>query len=155
MKTQLLFLNRINYLIRQKIISINPAIKDLKASEFNFLMFLYKTENFELSLKQLEYELQQSQSGINEISLRLESMGYIKRFKDPDDKRRLKAKLTETGVEFAIARDEEAYNDEQLLLEGITQEERDIYVSVASTIYKNSELLLKQRLEEVQQSQRS
>lgn len=146
MKTQILLQIRINYLVRQKLLSLNPAIKELNTSEFNFLMYLYRTKDFELSLKELEFELQQSQSGLNDISFRLEKLGYIQRFKDPDDKRRLKAKLTETGLQYVAERDDESFADEQILLQGISQEEKDVFIKVSETIYENAQKLLKERL---------
>lgn len=145
MKTELLVLNRLNYLIRQKILFLNPEIKVLKPSEFNFLLFLYKSDEHELSLKDIEIEIQQSQSGVNEISLHLEKIGYIERFKDPEDKRRLKAKLTSAGLEYAKARDEESYQDELLLLDNISPSDREIYLKVASQLYDNSQKLYSQR----------
>lgn len=142
MKCEVLFLNRINYLLRQKLFQLNPAVSNLNQSAFNMLLFLYQSPDYKLTLKKLEYELQQSQSGINEISLQLERLGYIERYKDPEDKRRLMAKLTPEGISFSREREEKFKIEENYLLTGISEGEKEIYIKVAKKIYENGQFLL-------------
>lgn len=142
MKCLVLFYNRINYLLRERLFNLNPNVTDLNQSAFNFLIFLYQAEDHEMALKQLEIELQQSQSGINEISIQLEKMDLIQRHKDPLDKRRLKARLTEYGLSFAKDRENEFKKEEEFLLSGISENEIQTYLKVAQKIYNNGLYLL-------------
>lgn len=142
MKCQILFYNRLNFLLRQRLFRLNPKVADMNQSCFNFLMFLYQSDGYELSLRELESELQQSQSGINEISLYLENSGFIERFKDPEDKRRLKARLTEKGTAFALEIEDEFKKEEDKLLEGVSEEDKETYIRVAKQIYENGRNLL-------------
>lgn len=145
MKCNILFYNRLNFLIREKFHLLNPMTKEMNPSSFNFLVFLYQSKSHELSLKNIENELQQSQSSINEISLELEKLGYIERFKDPEDKRRLKARLTTCGIDYAQKREEEFKREEDYLLSGISPEEKEVYIKVAKTMYQNALSLLKNK----------
>lgn len=130
MKTSILFYNRINYLLRDKLLASNRLTKDLSSYSFNVLFCLYQDESHEITLKDLQSRLQQSVSGINDISIQLESNGYITKFKDPEDRRRFKIKLTEKGLDYVIRIDEELAKEEQILLQGINEYEKRVYMKV-------------------------
>lgn len=90
----------ISVLYRQFQIYINNNTKDLQisASEYIFLMEMYKNDN--MSQEQLSKNLIIDKSATARVIKSLEEKEYIIRKKDDNDKRTNRIKLTKKGIEI-------------------------------------------------------
>ena len=90
----------ISVLYRQFQIYINNNTKDLQisASEYIFLMEMYKNDN--MSQEQLSKNLIKDKSATARAIKSLEEKEYIIRKKDDNDKRTNRIKLTKKGIEI-------------------------------------------------------
>lgn len=102
------------------------------------LLRLYKAQEHILSMKELETELCASQPDIARITKRLEEKGFVEKSVDPEDQRVKKVRLTNAGVLECETATKEMEAGNEILLAGMSKEERETLKSLLLKAYENS-----------------
>ncbi|MDR2256280.1 MAG: MarR family transcriptional regulator [Arthrobacter sp.] len=98
---------------RSVIAAYKPVLEPLGLTHPQYLMMLALWEYAPLSLRELSALLYQDPATASPIAKRLESLGYLRRERDPQDERSLSIVLTERGA---------ALRDEATKIPGIMME---------------------------------
>lgn len=101
--------------------------QDLTMMQISVLMELQKTEQKQLSMKELERKFCIAQSTVAGIISRLEQKGFVEAFGDAADKRVKLVHITPAGE--ACCREAAGYMEqaEQILLQGFSEEEKTMF----------------------------
>ena len=101
--------------------------QDLTMMQISVLMELQKTEQKQLSMKELERKFCIAQSTVAGIISRLEQKGFVEAFGDAADKRVKLVHITPAGE--ACCREAAGYMEqaEQTLLQGFSEEEKTTF----------------------------
>lgn len=101
--------------------------QDLTMMQVSVLMELQKTDQKQLSMKELERKFCIAQSTVAGIISRLEQKGFVEAFGDAADKRVNLVHITPTGE--ACCRDAAGYMEQadQTLLKGFSEEEKETF----------------------------
>lgn len=101
--------------------------QDLTMMQISVLMELQKTEQKQLSMKELERKFCIAQSTVAGIISRLEQKGFVEAFGDAADKRVKLVHITPAGE--ACCREAAGYMEqaEQTLLQGFSEEEKTMF----------------------------
>lgn len=101
--------------------------QDLTMMQISVLMELQKTDQKQLSMKELERKFCIAQSTVAGIISRLEQKGFVEAFGDAADKRVKLVHITSAGE--ACCRDAAGYMEQadQTLLKGFSEEEKETF----------------------------
>ena len=91
--------------VLQSYIDLLLKDEDLTAKQF-FMMIVIGSHQEELNLGQISDIFGTSHQNVKQICLKLEKSGYVKLYKDPNDQRVLRVKLTEKAKIFWKNRDQ-------------------------------------------------
>lgn len=94
------------------------------------LMILNGTEEKQLSLKELERALHVAQSTAAGIVTRLQQKGLVEGCRSFDDKRMKMIQITPKGIEVCQHAQQGMEQEEKALLSGLTETEREIFLSL-------------------------
>lgn len=110
----------------------NKAMRssDLTLAQVGALLSLRAKSEKQMPLKELEHKLRVAQSTAVGIVKRLEQKGFVESFGDPEDKRIKIIRITQTGEHCCQDADQGMADAEQILLSGLTETERDIFISL-------------------------
>jgi DNA-binding MarR family transcriptional regulator len=105
------------------------------------ILFLLSSRGEEMSLSEIKDELNLSQTGVAKLTTQLEQRGCIKKFIEKSDRRIKKVVLLEKGKTYCARAKKEISETEALLLEGLSEEDRDKLRRYLSILYHNSRKL--------------
>ncbi|MGM9531266.1 MarR family winged helix-turn-helix transcriptional regulator [Intestinibacter sp.] len=114
----------------------NNALREsgLTTAQVSVLMELYDTVEKQMTLKELEKVLHLAQSTTAGIVSRLVQKGLVECYADVSDKRIKIVKITPAGEECCIVAEKHMQEAEEDLLSGLTETERDIFVSLLKKV---------------------
>ena len=113
---------------------------DLTPSDYGVLSALRRSGSpYELSPSQLYTDLERSSGGMTKVLRRLESLGYVKRTPDPEDRRSMLVSLTPTGIEV-----------EEQLFNTILSSAHDLLTPVSRSELKEIDKSLRSLLETIE-----
>lgn len=108
--------------------------QDLTISQVGALVELYSAPEKQLSLKELEKLLHVAQSTSAGIISRLEQKGFVESFGSPEDKRIKLVRLTSAGKECYLIANQKREEADALLLHGLTDTEKSIFLSLLQKV---------------------
>ncbi len=91
------------------------------------LMVLYDSPNGEMTMKEMEKNLEIAQSTTVGLVSRLEKKKYVETFTDAHDKRIKHVKITAEGMEYCKKSEHYMYEGERLLLSALSEEEQVLF----------------------------
>ena len=111
--------------------------QDLTMMQISVLMELQKTEQNQLSMKELERKFCIAQSTVAGIISRLEQKGFVEAIADAADKRVKLVHITPAGE--ACCREAAGYMEqaEQTLLQGFSEEEKTMFILLLTRAAEN------------------
>ena len=117
----------------------NNTIKacDLTISQLGVLIILMGREDKQISLKQLERELNVAQSTAAGLVSRLEQKGFLEAFGQTDDKRIKNIRMTEAGIQYCEDAAKEMETVESDLYKSLTAEEQKQFHQFLKRIYES------------------
>ena len=104
-------------------------------SQAQFLVYLLHSDDSVCSLKELEKQFHVSQATTAGITSRLEAKGFIEIFKNKEDKRSKKARLTERGSSVAKGSVESLDGMEDYFFSCLSIEEKEQLHSMLKKVY--------------------
>ena len=120
----------------RQIINKNLRPLGLSSAEGNVLLHLL-TQGHEMGQEQLVEQLDVSKPAVSHTLSSLEAKGYVTRRRDPDDRRAHRVRLTDKALEIGPAV-EHVYNHVYALaVQGISQDEFDLFVGLFSRMAEN------------------
>ncbi len=136
------------YHIPGKLLRLGNGVKEFRNRHFqslgltsaqaDALFFILKESRRQaLSATEVRNELKLSQSTVAGILARLEAKGFIERREDAADSRRILLEPTEKALALKDGIGESAAHTEELLLTGMTQEEKESFSRLLSVALKN------------------
>lgn len=141
--------NSSTYRIPGKLLRLGKRVKEIRNRDFqelgltsaqaDALFFILKEHRHQRasSATEVRNELQLSQSTVAGILARLEANDFIERREDTADSRRILLEPTEKSLALKDGLDESAIHTEELLLTGMTQEEKESFAKLLSVALKN------------------
>ncbi len=111
--------------------------KNLTFLQTHALFIIRKQPDGKMALKELEQVLQVSQPDAAGIVVRLEKKGLIESFKDTEDKRVKRIKITELGLECCKDAQGHMAQVEEALLLGMSDEEKIQFNQFLKIVLKN------------------
>lgn len=96
----------------------------LTSTQAEVIRYILKQEDHDITAGELMAELQLSQSTIAGVLMRLEKKGFILRERDPQDSRRSVIRPTPKGTELRESLVGTAVEVEEVLLRGMSEEEK-------------------------------
>lgn len=114
------------------------------SGHFGYLMNLYREEG--VSQDTLSRNLNVDKATTTRAVMKLESLGYIQRIPDPDDKRAYRVYLTERGRDIEPYVRKVLKNWAELITEGFNDEEKKIAYALLKRMAENAILLKEQKL---------
>jgi DNA-binding MarR family transcriptional regulator len=112
--------------------------RELNSSQQNVLVLLHERENEEMSLREIEEELNLSQTGVAKLTTQLFKGGWINKYTDENDKRIKRVSLSEQGRRYCASSEKTVLETESNLLDGMSKEEQLEFKRLLSIIYENS-----------------
>jgi DNA-binding MarR family transcriptional regulator len=94
-----------------------------------------------MSLSEIKEKLNLSQTGVAKLTTQLEQRGCIHKYVEQSDRRIKKVVLLEKGKSYCARAKKEIAETEALLLEGLSEEDRDRLRGYLSILYHNSRKL--------------
>jgi DNA-binding MarR family transcriptional regulator len=91
-----------------------------------------------MSLREIEEELNLSQTGVAKLTTQLYNGGWINKYTDENDKRVKKVSLTDQGRSYCASSEKTVLATESNLLDGMSNEECKEFKRMLSIIYENS-----------------
>lgn len=136
------------YHIPGKLLRLGNGVKEFRNRNFqelgltsaqaDALFFIMKEHRHrDLSATEVRNDLKLSQSTVAGILARLEAKGFIRRREDESDSRRVLLEPTEKSLALKDGIGESAAHTEELLLTGMTQEEKETFCRLLSVALKN------------------
>lgn len=136
------------YHIPGKLLRLGNGVKEFRNRHFqelgltsaqaDALFFILKEHRHKaLSATEVRNELKLSQSTVAGILARLEAKGFIERREDVADSRRILLEPTEKSLALKDSIGESAARTEELLLTGMTQEEKECFSRLLAMASKN------------------
>lgn len=104
------------------------------------IKYIYRNQDRDLFQKDLEAHFSMARSSISSILSDLEKNGYLVRESVKRDARLKRIVLTEKGVALHLRRNAHFKKEEELMRQGISEEELDCFFSVISKIKQNLEI---------------
>ncbi len=114
---------------------------DLTVNEIRVLLFLYENEKFDLASEIVE-KLMISKAHVSVSVEQLVSKEYIKKVQDENDKKKFHLKLTSNSKGVLDLLDIEIEKLKADLLEGVSKEEREVFVKTLKKIIQNTKDLI-------------
>ena len=112
---------------------------DLTLAQITVLMILSTSSEGRLSLKEIEHELGVAQSTTVGIVDRLEQKGFVRKLESPEDKRVKFVQITPEGLAPCSSTMVDMEAGMELLLRGLTKEERTLLDQLLQKVCKNLE----------------
>lgn len=104
--------------------------QDMTMAQSGALVIIHGTSEKQMTLKELERVLHVAQSTAAGIVVRLEEKGLVESFGSPEDRRIKMVRLTPKGIEKCHTAEQDMQRTEQQLLSGLTETEREIFLSL-------------------------
>lgn len=114
---------------------------DLTVNEIRVLLFLYENEKLDLASEIVE-KLMISKAHVSVSVEQLVSKKYIKKVQDENDKKKFHLKLTSNSKGVLDLLDIEIEKLKADLLEGVSKEEREVFVKTLQKIIQNTKDLI-------------
>lgn len=129
----------ISILHRQAQIYINHALKEFNITfaEYAFLLYLYRKEG--ITQDELSAYLHIDKAATARAVISLEEKGYIKKDKDPADKRCNRVYLTDKAIENKDQIRKRVWQWSEILTEDIDENTKDILISALESMVKKVE----------------
>jgi DNA-binding MarR family transcriptional regulator len=137
-KTPYSFYIRAIFYSLERIGGKNLAQIALNPSQQSLLVLLHGSEKEEMSLSEIEKELNLSQTGVAKLTTQLYNGGWINKYTDETDKRVKKVTLSEKGRKYCEASEGSVLTTESNLLDGMSKEDQKVFQRCLSIIYENS-----------------
>jgi DNA-binding MarR family transcriptional regulator len=125
----------------------------LNSSQQSLLVLLYGSEKKEMSLSEIEKEMNLSQTGVAKLTTQLFNGGWINKYTDETDKRVKKVTLSDKGRKYCEASEGTVLATESNLLDGMSKEEQKEFQKYLSIIYENSIRMENDGLQNIQQAE--
>jgi DNA-binding MarR family transcriptional regulator len=125
----------------------------LNSSQQSLLVLLYGSEKKEMSLSEIEKEMNLSQTGVAKLTTQLFNGGWINKYTDETDKRVKKVTLSDKGRKYCEASEGAVLATESNLLDGMSKEEQKEFQKYLSIIYENSIRMENDGLQNIQQAE--
>ena len=122
-----------------EIITLAVRRTNTKATENILDYILVESEKHNVYQKEIEKEFGLRPSTATEVLKHLEEEGLIVRIPDEDDGRYKKIVFTEKAEEIQNALRREIVRSEEILLEGISPEEQEIFMKITAKMLENLE----------------
>jgi DNA-binding MarR family transcriptional regulator len=125
----------------------------LNSSQQSLLVLLHSNEKEEMSLSEIEKEMNLSQTGVAKLTTQLYNGGWINKYTDEADKRVKKVTLSDKGRKYCEASEGAVMATESNLLDGMTKEEQKMFQKCLSIIYENSLRLENEGIQNMQKAE--
>ena len=114
----------------------NNALRsqDLTIAQLGALMVLNQSPERQMPLKELERKLHVAQSTAAGIITRLEQKELVESLGDAADRRIKMVRITQQGVQCCISAEQNMDQEETLLLSGLTDTEKLIFISLLQKV---------------------
>lgn len=124
---------------RQAQIYINHALKEfnITSAEYAFLLYLYKKEG--ITQDALSSYLHIDKAATARAVISLEEKGYVKKDKDPVDKRYNRVYLTDKAIEYRNQIRKRVWHWSEILTEDIDEETKEIVISALEKMVEKVE----------------
>ena len=108
--------------------------QDLTMAQVGVLLELYQAPEKQLALKELERRMHVAQSTAAGIVVRLEQKGFVESLGSQEDRRIKQVRITHSGEGCCLVAQEQMKRAEAELLEGLTETERSIFLSLLQKV---------------------
>lgn len=108
--------------------------QDLTMAQVGVLLELYQASEKQLALKELERRMHVAQSTAAGIVVRLEQKGFVESLGSQEDRRIKQVRITPSGEGCCLVAQEQMKRAEAELLEGLTETERSIFLSLLQKV---------------------
>jgi DNA-binding MarR family transcriptional regulator len=152
-KTPYSFYIRAIFYSLERIGGRNLAEIALNSSQQSLLVLLHGSDKEDMSLSEIEKEMNLSQTGVAKLTTQLYNGGWINKYTDESDKRVKKVTLSDKGRKYCEASEGDVLATESNLLDGMSNEEQKMFQKCLSIIYENSLRLENEGIQNLQKAE--